>query len=85
MRLPWPVREYARTCAKCGYTWRVPRSAARQRVRSISMISTASRINIDRGELAREISSISAQNKVAETFRQCPACGAEQFTQQPCR
>ncbi len=85
MRLPWQVREYARTCAECGYTWRVPRSAARRRVRSISMISTASRTNIDRSELAREISSISAENELAGTFRRCPACGAEQFTQQPCR
>ena len=81
VRLPWQAREYARICAECGYTWRVPRSAARQRIRSISMISTASRRSIDRPELAREINSISAENEVAQAFRHCPKCGGEQFTQ----
>jgi len=31
MRLPWQAREFERTCSECGYTWRVPRSAARRR------------------------------------------------------
>jgi hypothetical protein len=53
---PWQPQEYARTCAECGYIWRVPRWAAQRRVRSISMISAASRRTIDRGELTRRSS-----------------------------
>ncbi|MGD0604228.1 MAG: hypothetical protein ABSA53_11595 [Streptosporangiaceae bacterium] len=85
MRVPWPVQEYARTCASCGYTWRVPRSAARRRIRSISMFSVATRQSVDRAELAREVSSISAENQLAETFRHCPRCDAQQFEQHPWR
>ncbi len=81
MRLPWQAREYERTCDNCGYTWRVPRSAARHRVRSISMISTASPRSIDRVELAREVNSIAAENQLTEGFRHCPRCDAEQFEQ----
>ena len=41
MRLPGQAREYVRTCVECGYAWRVPRSAARRRTRSISMFSVS--------------------------------------------
>jgi DNA-directed RNA polymerase subunit M/transcription elongation factor TFIIS len=85
MRFPWQPREYARTCAECGYIWRVPRWAAHRRVQSISMISVATRTNIDRGELARKIGSASAANQSADTFRHCPKCGADHFTQRPLR
>jgi DNA-directed RNA polymerase subunit M/transcription elongation factor TFIIS len=81
MRVPWQPREYARTCAECGYIWRVPRWAAQRRVRSISMISVASRTAIDRGELTRKVQSASAANLSADTFRHCPKCGADHFTQ----
>jgi len=40
---------------------------------------------IDRAELQKEINSISAQNQSAETFRHCPKCGADHFTQRPWR
>jgi predicted nucleic-acid-binding Zn-ribbon protein len=83
VRLPWQAKEYVRTCTNCGYTWRVPRSAARKRMRSISMFSTASRTRIDRAELDREVGSISAENQVTEAFRHCPRCDAEQFEQHP--
>lgn len=86
MRLPWQAAEYARTCAECGYTWRVPRSAARRRFRSISAFNVAgSGAMIDRAELRNEVNSISAQNQPAETFRHCPQCGADHFTQRPLR
>jgi DNA-directed RNA polymerase subunit M/transcription elongation factor TFIIS len=81
MRFPWQPQVYVRACAECGYTWRVPRWAAQRRVRSISMISVASRTTIDRGELTREIESASAANQSADTFRHCPECGADHFTQ----
>ncbi len=85
MRFPWQPQVYARTCAGCSYTWRVPRWAAQRRVRSISMISVASRKTIDRGELTREIESASAANQSAGTFRHCPECGADHFTQHALR
>jgi hypothetical protein len=45
------------------------------------MISVASRTAIDRGELTREVQSASAANLSADTFRHCPKCGADHFTQ----
>jgi hypothetical protein len=50
MRFPWQPHEYARTCT----------------VRSISMISVASRTAIDRGELTRKVRSASAANLSAD-------------------
>jgi len=32
MHLPWPARQYERTCTHCGYAWRVPRQFARKGV-----------------------------------------------------
>jgi hypothetical protein len=40
---------------------------------------------IDRAELTREIRSISVENQPAGTFRQCPRCGADHFTQHALR
>jgi hypothetical protein len=82
VRFPWQPEEYERTCVECGYTWRVPRSAARRRRRFISTFMAApGGRTIDRPELAREIASIEAMKEPAEVFRQCPKCGAEHFTQ----
>jgi ribosomal protein S27AE len=78
VRLPWQRRGYARTCGRCGYTWRVPRSAARRRVRSISAFQVGPKL--DRGELAREIRSVEAENQAIDSYRHCPECGADQFT-----
>ena len=87
MRLLWQAMEYERSCTECGYTWRVPRSAARQRVRSISGISVTApkSVSVDQAELARQISSISASNEPAELYRQYPKCGAADFTQRAFR
>jgi hypothetical protein len=49
------------------------------------MISVASRRNIDHGELTRKIQSASAANQLADTFRHCPKCGADHFTQRALR
>ncbi len=86
MRFGWQRPDLARTCEKCGYTWRVPRSVAKRRMRSISAFNVApnSRI-LDRGELARQVASISAENQALETYQHCPKCGAEQFSQHSVR
>ena len=85
MQFPWQPQEYARTCAECGYIWRVPRWAAQRRVWSVLVISVASRITIDRGELTRKVQSASAANQSADTFRHCPKCGPDHFTQRALR
>ena len=87
MRLPWQPREYERRCAECEYTWRVPRSAARRRVGSISLFSVARprTSSVDRAELRREVNAISAANQPAEVFRHCPRCGVAHFTQRALR
>ena len=85
MRFPWQPREYERTCTACGYTWRVPRSAARRRVTSINMISVAGRSSLDRAEMDREKAAIAAGNQPAEVYLPCREFGADQFTQQRVR
>jgi hypothetical protein len=35
MYLPWPARQYERTCADCGYSWRVPRQFARKHIQTL--------------------------------------------------
>jgi hypothetical protein len=83
VRFPWQAREYVRTCEECGYCWRVPRSAARRRMTSINMFTVTTGTRVDRAELAREVTSISAANQQANAFRHCPQCGADHFTQRP--
>jgi hypothetical protein len=51
-------------------------------MRSISAFGVApGGMRIDRGELAREVRSISAEKQAIEAFQHCPECGADQFTQ----
>ena len=86
MRFPWQRQDLARTCAECGYTWRVPRSAAKRRLRSISVFNAVPNAWAgDRGELAREVASISAEKQAVESYQHCPECGADRFTQHAVR
>ena len=86
VRFAWQRSDVARTCEECGYTWRVPRSAARRRIRSISMFNAApNQRTLNRDELARQVASISAANQVFETYEHCPECGADRFTQHAAR
>jgi hypothetical protein len=45
------------------------------------MLQVASPRSVDRGELAREVRSISAEKEAVDLFRHCPECGTDQFTQ----
>ena len=82
VRFPWQPREYARTCDRCGFSWRVPSAARRRRVRSIRAFEVApGGRRLDRAELAREVRSISAEKQAIEAQQHCPECGADQFTQ----
>jgi hypothetical protein len=78
MRFPWQVQAYDRTCTECGYTWRVPKSAARQRLRSIYL-------GTDGLNLARAMQSRSAAHQVAGDFQRCFKCSADHFTQHAAR
>ncbi len=82
MRLPWRPAEYVRTCTQCGNTWRVPRWAARRRVGTVSV-----RRMVSGGwtEMQSQVDAAEARNQQADTFRVCPHCGAETFSQQPVR
>ena len=91
MRIPGLAAEYERTCADCGYAWRVPRAFRRRKVKSISAFSVGdpgrypARGGIDRAELNAEVQSIMALGEQADAFRRCPKCGSEHHTQRPVR
>jgi hypothetical protein len=93
MRFPWQARKYERTCAGCGYAWRVPRQFARRPVRTVSMFQTRGlRVSggldpraTDHSEYDTEIQSSLELSKEAGAFRVCPKCGCEQYTQRAAR
>jgi len=78
MRLPWQPIEYARTCTECGYTWQVPRWAARRRVGAPSVLRQSD-------SPGQQVAAIELRNQQAGAYRVCPHCGAETFTEQPVR
>ena len=84
MRFVWQQPDLVRTCEECGYTWRVLRSAAKRRLRSISMFNAAPNSQ-SRRELARQVASISAENQTVEAYQHCPERGTERFTQHAVR
>jgi hypothetical protein len=84
MRLPRQAREFERTCAECGYTGRVPRSAHRRR-RGISAYSPMPRGLYSVPDNAREIAASEAVSAVGAAYAHCPRCDSERYTQQPVR
>lgn len=82
------AREWERTCSECGYTWRVPRSIARRGIRGISAYTvrgaTAGPMH-DTRNVSGLSADIQARAEQMEGFRICAKCGADNFTQHPCR
>ena len=85
------AREYERTCAECGYTWRVPRSIARRGIRGVSGTgmsgigaggATAAARSVPGGynDLSADVE---ARAELMEGYRVCAKCGADDFTQRP--
>jgi hypothetical protein len=44
-------------------------------------LTTLNGRTLDRGELARQVQSLSVEKQAIEVFQHCPECGADQFTQ----
>jgi predicted nucleic-acid-binding Zn-ribbon protein len=83
------AREWERTCSECGYTWRVPRSIARRGIRGMSAVSFTGRTAAASWSspigTSRIRADIEARAEQMEGFRICAKCGADNFTQRPCR
>jgi hypothetical protein len=80
------AKAFDRTCADCGYTWRVPRAFARLRLKSISAFDIAGGARgmaAGRAELNRQVQSSMSRNEQAEAFRCCPECGSAHYSQRP--
>jgi hypothetical protein len=90
VRLPWQAREYERTCGKCGYTWRVPRSAVHK---PISGFSSAPRgrpvslggVNPVVPESDPELAASGEISEVAAAYGHCPKCNSDYWKQRPVR
>ena len=80
------AREWERTCAECGCTWRVPRKIARRGIRGMSGLSvhgqtlSARSSNAALGSLR---SGIGARAELMEGYQICAKCGVDDFTQRP--
>jgi hypothetical protein len=87
MRLPGLAAEYIRTCADCGWTWRVPREFARNRFRwlSTSIVENNLRTRATGGFPPRLMPPSSAAGGQQAAFRNCPKCGSVHFAQRPAR
>jgi hypothetical protein len=92
--IKWFAREYERTCANCGYSWRVPRSIARRGIPRMSgwrVSGGAFPGGFGRpggpgfAEARSDISSRAEQAEQMEGFRICAKCGVDKFTQRPVR
>jgi len=82
------AREWERTCSECGYTWRVPRSIARRGIRGMSAITVRGATTgpfHDTRNVGALGASIETRAELMEGFRICAKCGADDFTQRPCR
>jgi predicted nucleic-acid-binding Zn-ribbon protein len=82
------AREWERTCSECGYTWQVPRSIARRGIRGMSAMTVRGATTgpmHDTSSVSGLSADIQARAEQMEGFRVCAKCGADNFTQRPCR
>ncbi len=90
VRISWRAREYERTCANCGYSWRVPRSAVHKPIAGFSSAPRGRPVSlggIDPVTPASEpeIASSEAISEVVAAYGHCPKCHAGRYTQRPVR
>jgi hypothetical protein len=88
MRIPGLASEYIRTCADCGYTWRVPRGFTRGRFQSLSaaILENNLRTRPAPGADPRFLPPARrAADGQRQAFRRCPECGSGAYAQRPAR
>jgi hypothetical protein len=91
MRIPRPAREYERTCADCGQSWRVPRQFARKGIVSILGATSGQHVLRPRTDPAASgpvAADLEAGYKLAEeaaALRECPRCSSVRYSQRPAR
>jgi hypothetical protein len=90
LRILWRANEYERTCADCGYAWRVPRSARHRPDSGFSLAPrgrsiTLGRLNPVVPDSEPEIAASEEISEGAAAYARCPGCGWEHYTQRPAR
>jgi hypothetical protein len=83
MRFGRRAREFEQTCLECGYSWRVPRTPGRHRMRPISGYSTRPRGELTVSDTTPEIAATEAISAVAGAYGHCPRCSCARYTQRP--
>ena len=82
MHLPWPARQYERTCADCGCTWSVPRYFARRHALAIFNPPFRGQAAIKSDAAVQAAMNLDDQ---AESLRRCPKCSSVHYSQRPVR
>jgi len=90
VRFPWQPQDCTRTCARCGFGWRVPGSARRwwrrgPAYRFLARLVSVAGLSLggDEARIDELVESLAARKRLAESRRHCPECGAHHFTQRP--
>ena len=79
MRVPWRAREYERTCAECGFVWRVPKVLAHPPKRGMPFLGLGG-IGAAR-ETHAVIEANAEMSEQAAEFRRCPQCASAHYRQ----
>ena len=90
VRILWRANEYERTCADCGYAWRVPRSAMHKPISGFGLAPRGRPVTLGGldpvvADSEPEIVASEAIGEVAAAYAVCPKCGSDQYTQRPVR